>query len=144
MNQQAADDMEANGITLFICGNGNCIPQDYVCNGHDHCGDRSDEPGDCMTTCGGTYSSLRGAIESPSYPDPYPDNADCIYIISLPTGTIIGLSTEVFDIEHVGDCGADSLEIRDGGSIDSPSLGKFCGTDLPSSIQSTQNNMWIR
>ena len=95
-------------------------------------------------TCGGSYGSLSGAIESPSYPNPYPDNADCIYTISLPTGTVIGLSTEVFNVEYVSDCRYDSLEIRDGGSEYSPSLGKFCGTDLPSSIQSTQNHMWMR
>ena len=95
-------------------------------------------------TCGGSYGSLSGAIKSPSYPDPYPDNADCIYTISLPIGTIIGLSTEMFDIEYGSSCSFDSLEIRNGGSEDSPTLGKFCGTDLPSSIQSTQNDMWIR
>ena len=27
-------------------------------------------------TCGGSYSSLSGAIESPSYPASYPENAD--------------------------------------------------------------------
>ena len=95
-------------------------------------------------TCGGSYSSLSGAIESPSYPASYPENADCIYTISLPIGTIIGLSAETFNIEHSSDCSYDSLDIRDGGSEDSPTLGKFCGTDLPSSIQSTQNNMLIR
>ena len=29
----------------FVCDNGDCIPQDYVCDQYDDCGDNSDEDG---------------------------------------------------------------------------------------------------
>eukprot|EP01084_Bolivina_argentea_P187756 323351_1 len=36
----------------FQCDNGYCIPKSDVCDGYDHCGDRSDEPiSICNTTC---------------------------------------------------------------------------------------------
>ena len=39
---------------------------------------------------------------------------------------------------------SDFLEIRDGNSEESPLIGKFCGDKSPASIQSTQNQIWIR
>ena len=38
----------------------------------------------------------------------------------------------------------DYLEIRDGSADDSPPLGKLCGRDIPASIQSSQNHLWIK
>ena len=87
-----------------------------------------------------------GVIKSPSYPNYYPNDANCTHIISLANGKIIILTFEVFDIEE-GDsdgCSYDSLEIRDGSSVDSPNIGKFCGTNIPTIIQSTNNTMWMR
>ena len=54
-----------------------------------------DECGD-----GGYNSSYGGIITSPSYPGNYPNNADCIYTISQPTGTVILLNFLSMDIEH--------------------------------------------
>ena len=45
---------------------------------------------------------------------------------------------------HDGSCKDDFLEIRDGPSKQSPVVGKFCGTNMPTSVESTQNIMWIR
>lgn len=43
-------DITACEPTEYGCDNGNCIPDDEVCNGHDNCGDGSDEKQDL---CGG-------------------------------------------------------------------------------------------
>ena len=144
MDRDTVDYYEDNGMPLFTCGNGNCIPEQALCDMSDDCGDGSDEDRTTTCACGGSYNATNGVIKSPSYPDRYPDNADCVYIISLQIGTLINLSTEIFDVEDDSQCSYDWLEIRDGSLEDSPIIGKFCGTNMPSSIQSTQNNMWMR
>ena len=95
----------------------------------------------------GYFSTTGGILASPSYPDYYPDNADCIYTISQPTGTVILLNFFSMDMEYddiwCGGC-CDYLEIRDGPSDDSPLLGKLCGSDIPAPIQSTQNQLRMK
>ena len=96
--------------------------------------------------CGGTFTTLlSGDITSPSYPNNYPDNTDCIYTISQSAGTVILLNFLSMDIYiHYRTCGYDNLEIRDGPSGDSPLLGKLCGSDIPDPIQSNQNQLWMK
>ena len=38
----------------------------------------------------------------------------------------------------------DCIELRDGISQLSPLIGKFLGSGIPTSIQTTQNNMWMK
>ena len=106
---------------------------------------RMGEPGEC----GGTFSLPFGILTSPSYPQNYPDNADCIYIISQPIGNAITLSFLCFYTQKwFGTC-YDYLEIRDGPSEASPVLEKLCGGGwddiLPANyLQSNTNQLWLR
>lgn len=92
--------------------------------------------------CGGSYTDHEGLLTSPSYPDNYPDRADCIYTLSLPNDTFLNLKFLTFDLDAT-DC-KDYLEIRDGDSEKSPLIGTFCGTKIAESIQSTQNQLWMK
>ena len=94
--------------------------------------------------CGGNFTTLHGIITSPSYPRNYPDNADCIYTISQPSGTIILLNFLSTDIWSHDTCHWDYLEIRDGLSESSSLLGKICGNEVPAPIQSSIPHMWIK
>ena len=106
---------------------------------------------ECDVVCG-DYTSSKGILTSPFYPKPYPDDTECTYIISQPEGTFINLTIVMFDISIIGFLGikddycgtTDFLDIWDGKTGDSPHIGKFCGTNIPSHIASTQNFLWIR
>lgn len=112
--------------------------------------------------CGGNFTALNGFLNSPSYPENYPKNSKCDYVISQPIGMYVNLTVLMFNTFDkdcgdwqeiyrdwvVGDASAeigfDYLEIRDGNSEKSPLIGRFCGNKIPASIHSTNNNMWIR
>ena len=76
--------------------------------------------------CGGIYNNASGIITSPSYPHPYPHNAECIFIISQPSRTYVKLDVISIDIS-CHDAGSDYLEFKDGGSEDSPLRGILWG-----------------
>ena len=99
---------------------------------------------DLFTACGGTYSNASGIL-SPSYPNEYPELADCVYLISQPNGTYVNISFITMDIYCQG-TSSDYIEMRDGNSEDSPLMIRFCGKegDLPAFMQTTQNHLRIR
>ena len=97
-------------------------------------------------SCGGKFTDANGHMSSPSYPNNYPPNTDCIYIISQPTGTVIQLQFLNIDI-MVGDNNdiGDHLEIRDGPSNDSDLLlNRLQGSEILAPIQSSQNQLWMK
>lgn len=98
-----------------------------------------DECGD-----GGSLSANGGMITSPSFPDNYPDNADCVYTISQPPDTVVILSILSMDVENHSTCKYDYLELRDGTLEGSPLLDKLCGTTAPDKIQSSHNQLWMK
>jgi len=53
----------------------------------------------CRQACGGVYTAESGNITSPYYPDPYPNNKECVYIIRQPEGSTITLSFQRFNVE---------------------------------------------
>ena len=98
-----------------------------------------------FTACGGTYSNASGVLSSPSYPNAYPEWAECIYLISQPNGTYVNISFLTMDIDCQGTA-SDFIEMRDGSSQDSPLMGMFCGngSNVPAFMQTTQNHLRIR
>ena len=101
----------------------------------------------CSGTCGSSFTTAHGHMSSPSYPNNYPGNDDCIYTVSESTGTVILLNFLSMDIHKYSwdsSCDYDYLEIRDGPSDDSPLLDKLCGSEIPAPIQSTQNQLWMK
>ncbi|XP_025082146.1 bone morphogenetic protein 1 homolog isoform X2 [Pomacea canaliculata] len=97
-----------------------------------------------VQACGGEYNASYGSITSPLYPSQYPPDQDCVYIIRAPTGYRITLTFLSFELAaDIIDCKQDYLQIRDGGSGTSPSLGIYCNT-TGYTRRSTSNTMWIR
>ena len=91
--------------------------------------------------CGGSFRTPNGYFTSPSYPDNYPAYADCSYSISQPNTTYLILRVKKFQLNFM--C-LDYLEVRDGQFETSPKIGKFCGSKMPTTIQTTRSHAWLR
>ncbi|KAM8872480.1 neuropilin-2a isoform 1-T1 [Synchiropus picturatus] len=93
--------------------------------------------------CFRNFTSSAGVIESPGFPDKYPHNLECSYMIIAPPHMDITLTFLTFDLENdpllvgEGDCKYDWLDVWDGLPQVSPLIGRYCGTKIPPEIQSS-------
>jgi len=96
--------------------------------------------------CGGTFTTPTGEIKSPYFPNPYPNERECQYIIRQPVGSTITLTFLSFDIEasRNGNCSHDYLEIHNGESADGPLIGRYCGSMVPAPVQSAGSSLWLK
>ncbi|XP_025083263.1 low-density lipoprotein receptor-related protein 4-like isoform X2 [Pomacea canaliculata] len=96
--------------------------------------------------CGGTFTQPSGSFSSPSYPSSYPDNQDCIYIIRAAPGRRVTLTFVTFQLEPGPTSGAchDYVQIREGDSVASPTLGTYCNTTVPPKVRSMANTLWVK
>ncbi|XP_037817925.1 cubilin homolog [Lucilia sericata] len=92
--------------------------------------------------CGGNFTTLYGAVVSPSWPRPYHANLDCVWVITAPLGNKIELQVHNFTLEPT--CSGDILEIRNGKFSTSPLIGRYCASQMPSRIASFTNSLYIR
>lgn len=70
-----------------------------------------------LTGCGGSYEIMEGNITtllSPYYPNFYPLNMRCEWILNTISNHRIKLKVENFDIESHFSCSYDYLEVYDG------------------------------
>ncbi|KAM7358205.1 cubilin 2 [Cochliomyia hominivorax] len=95
-----------------------------------------------VQACGGNFSSLYGAIVSPSWPRPYQANLDCVWVITAPLGNKLELQVHNFSLETT--CSGDILEIRNGQFANSPLIGRYCADQIPSRITSFTNSLYLR
>uniref|UniRef100_A0A4W5NX14 CUB and Sushi multiple domains 3 n=1 Tax=Hucho hucho TaxID=62062 RepID=A0A4W5NX14_9TELE len=93
----------------------------------------------CIVPCGGTLTARRGTILSPGYPEPYDNNQNCVWKVSVPEGAGIQIQVVSFASEH----NWDSLDFYDGGDNHAPRLGSYSGTTIPQLLNSTSNNLYL-
>uniref|UniRef100_A0A674DLI8 Neuropilin n=1 Tax=Salmo trutta TaxID=8032 RepID=A0A674DLI8_SALTR len=92
--------------------------------------------------CFRNFTSPYGMIESPGFPDKYPHNLECSYIIITPPHMDVTLTFLTFDLENdpllsgEGDCKYDWLDVWDGLPQVGPLIGRYCGTKIPPEIKS--------
>lgn len=93
--------------------------------------------------CGGIFHDSIKSIETPGYPQNYPNNAECLWEIHLAEGYTIQLKTnDRFHLEDSDGCTKDFLEAWDWVDDKWVSLGKKCGRDAPT-FNSTTNKLKI-
>lgn len=77
--------------------------------------------------CSKNFTSLTGLIQTPHYPEDYPNNIQCTYSISVPPDHQVSLSLEFLDLAYSVGCGQDVLEVWDGKNESSVPIGRYCG-----------------
>ncbi|KAF6725110.1 Neuropilin-2 [Oryzias melastigma] len=93
--------------------------------------------------CFRNFTNPSGTIESPGFPDKYPHNLECSYMVIAPPHMDITLTFLTFDLENdplqvgEGECKYDWLDVWDGLPQASPLIGRYCGTKIPPEIQSS-------
>uniref|UniRef100_A0A670I673 CUB domain containing protein 2 n=1 Tax=Podarcis muralis TaxID=64176 RepID=A0A670I673_PODMU len=88
--------------------------------------------------CGGVLTGLSGSITSPDYPENYPNNAECHWVIQATSNSVIKLIFVDFQMENSEQCNFDYVAIFDGPTMGDTLLGHFCGHVKPPDISSAQ------
>ncbi|KAJ8031793.1 Deleted in malignant brain tumors 1 protein [Holothuria leucospilota] len=107
-----------NGGTCYE----NQTPQDFWCS----C--RTGFTGDRCAVCGGVFTDPTGTFHSPLYPEQYPNNSRCIYVIEAEEGEFIRLTFTMFSIEYDLYCEYDYVEVYD--NTTGGFMGRYCGDDI--------------
>ncbi|KAM4718445.1 cubilin [Anableps anableps] len=98
-----------------------------------------------QNSCGRNVSGSSGSINSPGFPNKYPDNRECIWYITTAPGSSITFTIHVFDVEFHDDCSYDVLEVYGGPDLQAPRLAKLCSTTSnPMHLSSTGNHITVR
>ena len=87
-----------------------------------------------------------GSFQSPNYPDDYPSQATCQWIIEIPRSQkpFIKLEFKDFNVEEHWSCNYDKVLVYDGWESNNTLLGSFCGYNTPSPIYATTGKMLIK
>ena len=95
-------------------------------------------------TCGSNFTASSGTLQTPNWPQTYPNNIDCEWFIWLPNSDkVVEIScgeTEPYGIagSHP-ECTKDYITFYDGHTKQSSSYGPYCGFTKPSSIKMSSN-----
>uniref|UniRef100_A0A8C4HSI4 Neuropilin 1 n=1 Tax=Dicentrarchus labrax TaxID=13489 RepID=A0A8C4HSI4_DICLA len=90
--------------------------------------------------CSRNFTAPRGVIKTPGFPEKYPNNLDCTFMIFAPKMTEIVVEFDSFDMEPDTTpppgalCRYDWLEIWDGFPAVGPHIGRYCGQTSPGRV----------
>ncbi|XP_029970069.1 neuropilin-1a-like [Salarias fasciatus] len=92
--------------------------------------------------CSRNFTEPRGVIKTPGFPEKYPNNLDCTFMIFAPKMSEIVVEFDSFDMEPDTTpppgalCRYDWLEIWDGFPAVGPHIGRYCGQTSPGRVVS--------
>ncbi|XP_030622574.1 inactive serine protease PAMR1 [Chanos chanos] len=122
------------------CNNGTWGPRDDFFVKGQYCSEcRPGWSGGNCLKCGGVIRKRQGHIVLESYPT----NARCEWTLQVDRPFTIDLRFMMLSLEFDHNCRYDYVEVRDGDSMDSQVIGRYCGNERPAPIQSTGNSLHI-
>ncbi|XP_041917184.1 inactive serine protease PAMR1 [Alosa sapidissima] len=133
------------GCSIFenckTCNNGTWQAQDDFYIREQYCTEcrQGWSGGDCMK-CGGVIRRRQGHVTLESYPI----NAKCEWTIYVNRGMTVDLRFSMLSLEFDHSCRYDYVEVRDGDRMDSPIIGRYCGSESPPPIISSGYSLHIR
>jgi len=83
-------------------------------------------------------------VQSPNWPENYKPNRECTWLVKADENHQISLRFETFDLESHDSCAYDYIEVRDGDSLNSELVGRFCGNRVPEQILSSSQSLLIK
>lgn len=94
-------------------------------------------------SCGGVRTQVAGVFSSSNFPHNYTSNTTCIWKITVASANHITLNFTDFDLENSSRCEHAYVQVYDGVNDTDPSLGKFCGSEIPNGVRSSGNQMLV-
>ncbi|GAB1600758.1 uncharacterized protein LOC106869508 [Argonauta hians] len=97
--------------------------------------------------CNAILTKDNGEFATPNWPNNYPANTDCRWIINAPIHAHITLRFTKIELENhgLGLCNnrLDSIHVYDGKTTDSERIATLCGSRVPATFDSTSNSILI-
>ncbi|EDO49858.1 predicted protein [Nematostella vectensis] len=95
--------------------------------------------------CGGVFEQETGVLRSPASGRNIGEITQCDYLLQVPYGRRIkAVFIDLVLRTPCCSCKHDFVELRDGNSVNSSLIGRFCAQNLPKIIYSTSNTLWLR
>ncbi|KAM9377793.1 inactive serine protease PAMR1 [Pholidichthys leucotaenia] len=122
------------------CNNGTWGSRDDFFTRGDYCAECRPgwSGGDCMK-CGGVMRKRQGHLVLESYPN----NARCEWTIQVEQPYTVELRFMMLSLEFHHSCHYDYVEVRDGDSINSHIIGRFCGNNRPALLHSSGTSLHV-
>ena len=94
--------------------------------------------------CGGNLTTANGTLQTPNWPQTYPNNTECEWFIWLPSSDkMVEISCGEKEPYGIGgthpDCTEDYITLYDGHTQQSSSYGPYCGFTKPSNVKMSSN-----
>ncbi|XP_002071743.3 cubilin homolog [Drosophila willistoni] len=94
------------------------------------------------TACGSLYTALSGRFTTPYYPNSYPTNIECTWVIQAISGNSLSLTFESMDLEQSDGCNNDYVEVREE-SATGQLIGVYCGNQVPNVLR-VKGSIWLK
>ena len=89
------------------------------------------------------FTDLQGNFTSPNYPNNYPHNLKCTWIITVPSGYYVYLYFHHFNLEGGYNCPYDYVEVFDRNSSTNSTI-KRCSYQSTWCVYSTSSTVYVR